>query len=156
MKIAAKPTKYGGVEFRSRLEARFAEMLDRNQIDWAYEPETYLFGNYQPDFYLQNVGRSGLFVEIKPRQFIDELSIFWAQIWRGDGAWICVDKSGIFREEWLLLQANEKFRGCLKLCPNPAPIQFSVASNGRQAAMVTLDHAYMAEDVEISNKLSRR
>jgi len=37
--IQAIPTYYKGVWFRSRLEARFASDLDRNNMAWDYEPE---------------------------------------------------------------------------------------------------------------------
>jgi hypothetical protein len=44
----AMPTKYGGIEFRSRLEARWACFFDRIGWKWTYEP---LDGNaYIPDF----------------------------------------------------------------------------------------------------------
>jgi hypothetical protein len=59
------PVIYAGHQFRSRLEARFAEMLDRFQIKWEYEPYDVAVGNqvyYRPDFWLSE---SRTWVEVK-------------------------------------------------------------------------------------------
>lgn len=51
-----KPTKYAGITFRSRLEARWAVFFDALGISWEYEPETFAvdwYGEsiqYTPDF----------------------------------------------------------------------------------------------------------
>lgn len=47
-------TKYNGITFRSRTEARIALLLDLFEIVWWYEPEGFdVNGNwYLPDFYL--------------------------------------------------------------------------------------------------------
>src|SRR6516225_10627508 len=51
-----RPTVYAGIEFRSRLEARWACFFDRLRVRWVYEP---FDGNrYTPDFLLHE------FVEI--------------------------------------------------------------------------------------------
>ena len=68
------PTYYKGITFRSRLEARWAIILDELAISWEYEPEPILiehpgissepyesFG-YLPDFYLPKYDS---FLEIK-------------------------------------------------------------------------------------------
>jgi len=39
--IKAIPTRYAGCHFRSRLEARWAVMLDADGVDWQYEHEGY-------------------------------------------------------------------------------------------------------------------
>lgn len=64
MTIKAIETEYGGVLFRSRLEARWAVFFDALQIEWRYEDEAYTFQewNYLPDFYLP---KYGTFVEVK-------------------------------------------------------------------------------------------
>jgi hypothetical protein len=58
------PTKYRGVTYRSRAEARWAVVFD--QVGWTYwyEPETFRLpcGNYLPDFYLPQVNA---FFEVK-------------------------------------------------------------------------------------------
>lgn len=80
--VGVKPTKYAGITFRSRLEARWALFFDALDIGWEYEPETFVLpgGQYTPDFRLDVVaglhhprlweGRDGvdhrLFVEVKP------------------------------------------------------------------------------------------
>ncbi len=48
------PTTYNGVEFRSRLEARWAIFFDAIDTPWEYESENFItkYGPYLPDFYL--------------------------------------------------------------------------------------------------------
>lgn len=60
--IKAIPTQYGGVQFRSRLEAKWASMFDRAGWRWSYEPED--FDGYIPDFALWF--RTPILVEVKP------------------------------------------------------------------------------------------
>jgi hypothetical protein len=48
--IAAIPTTYAGVRFRSRLEARWAATFDLLGWEWAYEP--YDLNGWIPDFVL--------------------------------------------------------------------------------------------------------
>lgn len=63
--IRAKPTVYQGVEFRSRLEARWAVFFDACGISWNYEPRWIELdeGPYLPDFILPELR---LVVEVKP------------------------------------------------------------------------------------------
>lgn len=73
--IKAIPTYYKGINFRSRLEARWAVIFDRLGIDWHYETEGYDIKidegytiRYLPDFVL--IGGSvrcpkRLWVEVK-------------------------------------------------------------------------------------------
>ena len=65
--IKCIPTKYDGVEFRSRLEARWAVFFNELGIKWYYEYEGFdLDGEwYLPDFYLPEV-KDGMFFEVKP------------------------------------------------------------------------------------------
>ncbi|MDP9367891.1 MAG: hypothetical protein M3Q03_06390 [Chloroflexota bacterium] len=48
------PTRYKGITFRSRTEARWAYFFDELGVPWDYEPEQYTDGKtaYLPDFYL--------------------------------------------------------------------------------------------------------
>lgn len=62
MQYAAIPTTYNGIEFRSRLEAKWAAFFD--EMGWGYEYEPDDFDNYIPDFAL--LGRTRSFVEVKP------------------------------------------------------------------------------------------
>ena len=52
--IPVKPTTYGGVQFRSRLEARWAIVFDSLGVGWEYEPRTFrtIEGGYLPDFHI--------------------------------------------------------------------------------------------------------
>lgn len=51
------PTEYGGVVFRSRLEARYAAAFDCYGLKWKYEPQLFdLEGSsYIPDFYFKEI-----------------------------------------------------------------------------------------------------
>lgn len=52
--IKALPSIYGGVRFRSRLEARWAIFFDKLGVKWEYEPEGFDMDGvpYLPDFRL--------------------------------------------------------------------------------------------------------
>jgi hypothetical protein len=50
-KYAAIPTVYKGVQFRSRLEARWAAFFDLQDIQWEYEPVE--LAGYIPDFQIK-------------------------------------------------------------------------------------------------------
>jgi hypothetical protein len=67
--IAAIPTLYKGIQFRSRLEARWAAFFDRVGFKWQYEP--FDLGSWSPDFLIED-GLNGTLVEVKP---ITELSV---------------------------------------------------------------------------------
>lgn len=67
----AIPTRYNGINFRSRLEAKWARFFDLIGWKWDYEPLD--FNGYIPDFYLH--GDNPCFVEIKPAMGVDELVI---------------------------------------------------------------------------------
>ena len=61
--LKAIETEYGGIRFRSRLEARWAMLFDALGIRWEYEAEGYEYGyaedtiwRYLPDFYLPDHG----------------------------------------------------------------------------------------------------
>ena len=56
-------TEYGGVTFRSQLEARWAAYLDRRGIAWEYEPAR--FDGWTPDFRLVMDGVE-VYAEVKP------------------------------------------------------------------------------------------
>lgn len=72
--IHSIPTMYRGVQFRSRLEARWAAFFDQLQWKWEYEPCD--FKGWIPDFLLHGAMR--VFVEVKPveefpRNIADEI-----------------------------------------------------------------------------------
>lgn len=65
--MQAIPTKYAGVQFRSRLEARWAAFFDLLGWKWEYEPID--LDGYIPDFIVRtDVHRfdDSMFVEVKP------------------------------------------------------------------------------------------
>lgn len=63
--ISVIPTVYNGIQFRSRLEARWAVFFDAVGLEWEYEPEGYTDGeiSYLPDFWLPGID---MFFEVKP------------------------------------------------------------------------------------------
>ena len=63
--IVALPTYYGGVKFKSALEARWAMYFDEISVEWRYEDEGYELpsGRYLPDFWLPV---AGMHAEVKP------------------------------------------------------------------------------------------
>ena len=70
-KPAASEASYSGKIFRSRLEARWAILLDLLDINWDYEPSHYQVGPdlfYLPDFYLPDLK---LWLEVKGPAFLD-------------------------------------------------------------------------------------
>lgn len=82
--IPAIPTKYKGIQFRSRLEAKWACMFDQLNWVWEYEPRD--LNGYIPDFVLHF--KKPTLAEIKPastfsecRQHIPKLT---ASGWGGD------------------------------------------------------------------------
>lgn len=61
----AKPTKYNGVEYKSKLEAKYAYVLTRFGYKIKYEPVKHFNGKltHIPDFYLYDISA---FAEVKP------------------------------------------------------------------------------------------
>lgn len=66
----AIPTRYAGVQFRSRLEARWAAMFDLLGWRWEYEPID--LAGYIPDFLLRFP--APLLVEVKPALTTKEIA----------------------------------------------------------------------------------
>jgi hypothetical protein len=64
--IKAHPTKYAGVEFRSRLEARWAAFFDLAGWRWDYKPID--FEGWTPDFEISRpeFHPPAIMVEVKP------------------------------------------------------------------------------------------
>lgn len=67
MSINVIQTRYAGILFRSRLEARWAVFFDAIGMTWEYEMEGYNLDGirYLPDFWLPDF-KGGIFVECKP------------------------------------------------------------------------------------------
>ena len=60
--IPAIETRYAGINFRSRLEAKWAVMFDLLKWGWTYEPTD--FNGWIPDFAIH--GKEIIYVEVKP------------------------------------------------------------------------------------------
>ena len=56
-------TTYKGVTFKSKLEARWAYLMDQNGTKWEYEPASFV--NWIPDFRLEIAGEV-IYAEVKP------------------------------------------------------------------------------------------
>ena len=57
-RLKAIPTIYHGIEFRSKLEAKYAQAFDRLGIVWEYEGHGFRFDDgtsYCPDFYMPEI-----------------------------------------------------------------------------------------------------
>lgn len=65
MFIKAIPTRYGGTQFRSRLEARWAAFFDLNGWAWDYEPVD--LSGWCPDFSL-TFPEATIYAEVKPTE----------------------------------------------------------------------------------------
>ena len=77
MKFKAIPTKYNGLQFRSRLEAQWAAFFDLLGWNWEYEP--YDLDGYIPDFVLI-FKHDNILVEVKPDTKIDDLKKYEKKI----------------------------------------------------------------------------
>lgn len=81
MDYKARPTTYAGVNFRSRLEARWAAFFDLAGWRWEYEPVDLV--GWSPDFLLFDIVGRRMWVEVKPIDiatqgvFRDELEKAW-------------------------------------------------------------------------------
>ena len=69
MRIAAIPTIYTGIRFRSRLEAKWAMFFDYLQWPWLYEPID--LDGYIPDFIINL--HDEILVEVKPGTTTEDL-----------------------------------------------------------------------------------
>ena len=67
--MKAIPTSYGGANFRSRLEARWAAFFDLAAIRWTYEPMD--LDGWAPDFML-STSACPIMVEVKPVDLLTE------------------------------------------------------------------------------------
>ncbi len=102
----AIPTSYSGVQFRSRLEARWAAFFDL--LDWSWEYEPIEMANcYIPDFVIQL--HKPLLVEVKPAVALDDsvrdtMHKIDGSGWQGE-AWIAPltplgEQCGWLRSDW--------------------------------------------------------
>lgn len=103
--LSGIPTKYRGVVFRSRLEAKWAAFFDLLDIPWNYEP--YDLPGWIPDF---SIGCEGLLVEVKPftntHQWNEEVQTIHRAV-RNENWYDEFDQSG--HTEFLLLGESPRF-----------------------------------------------
>lgn len=80
--IAAHPTEYHGVMFRSRLEARWACLFDL--LDWSWEYEPIDLVSWSPDFLIKQTcnvcGMHEMYAEVKP--YYDIIQFKTHPIWK--------------------------------------------------------------------------
>ena len=75
----AIPTRYRGITFRSRLEARWASMFDQFGWRWLYEPEDW--HAYVGDFGIRTESNGLIYVEVKPiYQYDDAAAAIFARM----------------------------------------------------------------------------
>jgi hypothetical protein len=119
--IAAKPTKYAGYMFRSRLEAKWAAFFDLVGWRWSYEPED-LYG-WVPDFYLH--GHSEIVaVEVKPIWKLDQLEPaqrqkFSLSRWPGDI--LVLGSNGPSEPEYMGCNSFQSILGWIHECEHDHP-----------------------------------
>lgn len=96
--IKARPTKYRGIQFRSRLEATWAAFFDNLGWDWEYDP--FELDGYLPDFVLRFP--RPVIVEVKPANSLAEMDQYRAKIessgWTHD---YLIVGTGLFRHGYL-------------------------------------------------------
>lgn len=92
--IPAKPTVYGGLQFRSRLEAKWAAFFDT--LGWPHEYEPMDLAGWIPDFLLKL--DTPVLVEVKPATTIEEMFSYTAKIDAADTSYevLIVGASPIF------------------------------------------------------------
>jgi hypothetical protein len=98
--IAAIPTIYRGIQFRSRLEAKWAVFFDSLSWEWSYEPID--LDGYIPDFLLHF--KSPLLVEVKPSITIDELQRHVGKVersgWGGEAIMLGIGPIDVGDGDW--------------------------------------------------------
>jgi hypothetical protein len=101
--VKAVPTTYAGIEFRSRLEARTAMLLNQHQLDWHYEAEAFELSDgtrYLPDFWLPKIGT---YIEVKGQNVpgVEKAERFAADLTGENGRGFAADPDGQVDREWM-------------------------------------------------------
>lgn len=87
-RLQAIPTVYAGTQFRSRLEASFAQHFDHRGMPWVYEPEAFTLSdgtNYLPDFWLPTA-RAWAEIKGPHNERVAKVERFAAELWAESGA----------------------------------------------------------------------
>jgi len=110
--MKAKPTRYKGIQFRSRLEATWAAFFDQCRWQWEYEPNIFDGAGWLPDFLI----RPGNLVEVKP---VED-----PQGWPDHPTLVYMKKRPLNQRPILLLGTNPF---CDQICEN-GPEAFRIGS----------------------------
>lgn len=117
----AIPTEYGGVRFRSRLEAQWAAFFDLLGWGWEYEP--FDLSGYIPDFVIPSAGAEdgqakSVVVDVKPILTLREMAFRGSELlpcgWNGS---IIVVGAALPRSWDGLLQLGHAVHYTSKPCP---------------------------------------
>lgn len=155
LNIKAKATTWRGIEFRSRLEAKWAIFFTALRIKWSYEPKWVelpqargpsLF--YKPDFFLPGLD---LWVEVKPvRKLVEAERIkAWHFVLNGHANRLLVLQSELYPtspndpQAWLIskTQHNQPLITRVKLGFNKGRLCFlDVQEWGNTPAQLELTH----------------
>jgi hypothetical protein len=148
-KYAAIPTRYRGVQFRSRLEARYAAFFDLIGPTWDYEPID--LRGYIPDFTLRLFGDlmeadDADLVEIKPAHKPADLFEACRKIdrsgWAGSEAYVfgvnpsvAVTRRTAASDE--VAEGQMRFAGCAYWKVGCAFLDFDWSSEWKEAGNLT-------------------
>jgi hypothetical protein len=137
--VKAIETSYAGCRFRSRLEARWAVVLDHLQVPWEFEPQGYDLpsGRYLPDFRIPGPDGQPFYLEIKGPMpdthefevaseinlYVAPLIIFQGDVPRRSGegtAWIFIPAEDGDGGDWIMSDPEQAliFGGSHELPPN--------------------------------------
>ena len=92
----AIPTLWRGVQFRSRLEARWAAFFTRIGWPWEYEPVD--LKGYIPDFILKL--QNPVLVEVKPFMTVDDPVVEEAYEKILNSGWVKLNSDGSYQAPW--------------------------------------------------------
>jgi len=137
MTIQEKETRYNGIRFRSRLEARWAVLFDALGIQYQYEPEKFEIGlksGYIPDFFLPGDTFAGLprgtFVEVKGADPDGEAEDKAFRLYRTTKISTVIVNGDSFASGWDYFYYSEKltrrFNCLLSQCPFCGLLGFSI------------------------------
>jgi len=99
--IEALPTHWNGIEYRSRLEARWAIFFDRIGVKHQYEAEGFWLpsGKYLPDFWLPETN-GGCWIEVKGQSPTDREELLCAELAEGTGQQVFLAYGNIEVPDW--------------------------------------------------------
>jgi len=123
------PTKYNGITFRSRLEARWAMFFDYLKLKWEYEPEGYFLDKphkydaelmYLPDFLVRTPQNKEMWIEVKPFTTTknDKFDKFKQNIsWETRSMMVCGTPSDVLEKHYVCPRCGffldkKEFYGC--------------------------------------------